>query len=98
MIVTLCASAAHPHLIRQAAQGLTLEGHVVLAPEPIEHPVSSHVEAVLTKVHEEKIRMCDVVVVIRKPDGSVGESVSREISYAEAVGKPVRSLGEVTEE
>ena len=31
----------------------------------------------------------DLVVVIRKPDGSIGESVRAEVAYAEQVGVPV---------
>lgn len=89
MIVTLCGSVSHPDLIREAARWYTLDGHLVFAPEPIGRPVTPEETDTLTRVHRAKIRMSDLVVVVRKPDGSIGESVRAEVAYAERVGVPV---------
>lgn len=86
MIVTLCGSVSHPDLIREAARHHTLDGHLVFAPEPIGRPVTPEEADTLTRVHRAKIRMSDLVVVVRKPDGSIGESVRAEVAYAESIG------------
>lgn len=90
MIVTLCGSVSHPELIREAARWYTLDGHLVFAPEPMTAPLTAEQRNImLPEVHRAKIRRSDLVVVIRKPDGSIGESVRAEVAYAEQVGVPV---------
>lgn len=90
MIVTLCGSVSHPDLIREAARWYTLDGHLVFAPEPMVGPLTDEQRNImLPEVHRAKIRRSDLVVVIRKPDGSIGESVRAEADYAEQVGVPV---------
>ena len=87
MIVTLCGSVAHPDLIREAARHHTLDGHLVFAPEPMTAPLTDEQrDIMLPEVHRAKIRMSDLVVVVRKPDGSIGESVRAEVAYAESIG------------
>jgi len=90
VIVTLCGSVSHPDLIREAARWYTLDGHLVFAPEPMVGPLTDEQRNImLPEVHRAKIRRSDLVVVIRKPDGSIGESVRAEADYAEQVGVPV---------
>lgn len=91
MIVTLCGSVSHPELIREAARWYTLDGHLVFAPEPMVGPLTDEQRTImLPEVHHAKIRRSDLVVVIRKPDGSIGDSVRAEAAYAEQVGVPVK--------
>lgn len=89
MIVTLCGSVAYPELLVAADRAYTLAGHHVLTPMPMGRPVTEEEMAELTDTHHAKIRRSDLVVVIRKPDGSIGESVRAEADYAEQVGVPV---------
>lgn len=90
MIVTLCGSVAHPELIREAARWYTLDGHLVFAPEPMVGPLTDEQRTImLPEVHHAKIRRSDLVVVIRKPDGGIGESVRAEAAYAKIIGVPV---------
>ena len=43
----------------------------------------------LRQIHRRKIEMSDVVAIIRKKDGTVGEHVSEEIAFASSLGKKV---------
>ncbi|MEU0236734.1 hypothetical protein ABZ234_03520 [Nocardiopsis sp. NPDC006198] len=89
MIITLCGSVAYPELLVRADRELTLAGHAVLAPLPMGRDVTEAEMGELTDTHHAKIRMSDLVVVVRKPDGSIGEAVHSEIAYAESVGVKV---------
>ena len=90
MIITLCGSVSHPELIREAARWYTLDGALVFAPEPMVPPLTEEQrDIMLPEVHRAKIRRSDLVVVIRKPDGTIGESVAAEAAYAKEVGVPV---------
>lgn len=89
MIITLCGSVTHPELLAAADRALTLQGHQVLAPIPMGREVTDTEAAELADTHHRKIDMSAVVVVVRKPDGTVGDAVSSEIAYAEKVGVTV---------
>ena len=89
MIITLCGSVAHPELLAAADRALTLQGHQVLAPIPMGRPVTDTEAAELADTHHAKIRMSNVGVVVRKPDGTIGEAVTSEIAYAEKTGVTV---------
>lgn len=96
MIVTLCGSVAYPELLVRADRALTLAGHAVLAPLPMGRDVTEQEMADLTDTHHAKIRMSDLVVIVRKPDGSIGDAVASEIAYAESVGVKVKYWEEET--
>ncbi|GAA0972795.1 hypothetical protein Q7689_00450 [Nocardiopsis tropica] len=89
MTITLCGSVAHPELLVAADRELTLAGHAVLAPLPMGRPVTEEEMAELTDTHHRKIDMSDLVVAVRKPDGTIGRAVASEIAYAESVGVKV---------
>lgn len=86
MIVALCGSVSYPELLVAADRALTLAGHAVLAPLPMGRDVTEAEMDELTDTHHAKIRMSDLVVAVRKPDGSIGRAVASEIAYAKDVG------------
>lgn len=90
MIITLCGSTAYPELLVSADRALTLQGHQVLAPLPMGRDVTEAEMAELTDTHHAKIRMSDLVVIVRKPDRTIGHAVSSEIDYAASVGVKVK--------
>lgn len=89
MIVTLCGSVSYPELLRAAARYYALAGHQVLAPDPMGREVTPEEMADLTEAHHAKIRRADLVVIVPKPDESIGESVQAEAAYAKQIGKDV---------
>lgn len=89
MIITLCGSVSRPDLLAAADREYTLRGHQVLAPLPMGRDVTEEEMAELTDTHHRKIDMSDLVMVVRKPDGTIGDAVRSEIAYAEKVGVPV---------
>ena len=99
-VVTLCGSTRFEAEFAEVNQRLTLEGCVVISlgmfslpgpPDDAGAADDPDLRARLGRVHLQKIRMADEVYVI-DPGGYVGESVRREIAYAESLGKPVRYL------
>jgi hypothetical protein len=89
VIITLCGSVSYPDLLAAADREYTLRGHQVLTPIPMGRDVTKAETAELTDTHHRKIDMSDLVMVVRKPDGSIGEAVRSEIAYAEKTGVKV---------
>lgn len=92
-IVCICGSARFAAEMREVNRELTFAGVIVVAPGeagPGEagERISDEQKAVLDELHLRKIDMADRVLVVN-PGGYIGESTSREISYARATGKPV---------
>lgn len=94
MIVTLCGSARFEDEFKRANEQLSLAGHVVftLSVYPSDKNNKSWYtdkqKETLDKVHFEKIRHSDAVVLIA-PGGYVGESTSRELAFAHDTGLPI---------
>lgn len=95
--VCLCGSTAHMDLIHEANRWLTAAGHIVVAPgcnlrEPHElWDTPEKTEALkerLDDLHLAKIDLADVVIVVRKPDGTLGFSAASEREYALNTGTP----------
>jgi len=72
---------------------LTLAGHVVLAPVPLDpsRPLDEGARARLGQVHLRKVAMADEVLVVNV-GGYVGESTRAEIEHARSLGIAVRFL------
>ncbi|HIV56958.1 MAG TPA: hypothetical protein H9902_03285 [Candidatus Stackebrandtia faecavium] len=87
-IVCICGSARFVSQMRVANRDLTLAGVIVVAPAEADEPITEEQKAALGALHLRKIDLADRVVVVN-PGGYVGESTSREISYARSAGKPV---------
>lgn len=76
--------------MRVANCELSFAGIIVLAPVLTENRglITDEQKTVLDALHLRKIDLADRVLIVN-PGGYVGESTSREIAYARAVGKPV---------
>lgn len=96
-LVTLCGSMAHADALELIAQRHTLAGDMVLRPEVnmrAPHPrlgreLTEADKRGLDELHLRKIDAAELVVIVTKPDGSLGESTAREHDYARAQGKPL---------
>ncbi len=84
-IVCLCCSYRFKDDILSVYRQLTDEGYIVLLPAWI---CEQHDKEWYMALHKEKIKMSDVVVIIRGNE-YVGESVQEEINYAVSQGKPI---------
>lgn len=74
--------------MRAANRDLTFAGVIVVAPGEADEVITDEQKALLDALHLRKIDLADRVLVVN-PGGYVGESTSREISYAHAIGKPI---------
>lgn len=67
---------------------LSCSGVIVVAPSETDDTPTPEQKVVLDDLHRRKIDLADRVLVVN-PNGYIGESTRREISYAQAAGKPV---------
>ena len=67
---------------------LTMAGRIVVMCGVWEGPLTEAEKADLDALHMRKIDLADEVWFIEKPDGTLGESTSREHCYATKTGKP----------
>lgn len=104
--VVICGSRRFKLEIRGFAQGLTKLGVVVFEPylhsgqkewENLSDEYKKFIILGLTHDHFYKIRMADVVFVYNK-NGYSGVSVTLEVGYAIAMGKPIYALSDKDEE
>lgn len=87
-IVCLCGSARFVDEMRAANRDLTFAGVIVVAPGEAGEVITGEQKTLLDALHLRKIDLADRVLIVN-PGGYVGESTSREIAYARAIGKPV---------
>ena len=97
-IVCICGSTRFEQETKQMAEQLTLAGQVVLMVncwskkdklhEP-QNAIDEKIKEMLDKIHKQKIRMADYVLVMNI-HGYWGKSTQSEINYANSIGKPVR--------
>ena len=92
-VVTLCGSMRFADEMRRLEAELTLAGHVVLSPAPVDpaRELDADDRARLGRVHLRKVAMADEVLVV-DVGGYVGESTRREIEHARSLGITVRFL------
>src|SRR6266508_1483397 len=91
-IVVICGSTRFRREMTAANRGLTLAGHIVLAPGVCGHDgdeITDRQKRQLDELHLAKIDLAAWVYVVN-PGGYVGESTRREIAYATLLGKEVR--------
>ena len=96
-IVCICGSTRFRDEMADANRRLTLAGAIVLAPAVFQHSGDTITETQkgrLDELHLRKIDLADAVFVV-DPGGYVGESTTREIAYARAIGKPVLRLSDI---
>lgn len=101
-IVCLCGSTRFKALFDQVNLEETLAGKIVLSIGcasktdaelfgTLTEEAWAHVKSQLDELHFAKIELSDEVFIINK-DGYIGESTSRERSYATMLGKIIRYL------
>lgn len=95
-IVCICGSMRFADELAAANRDLTFAGVIVVAPAVALRADGSEEVASITDeqksalgaLHLRKIDLADRVLVVN-PGGYIGESTSREITYAQAIGKPI---------
>ncbi|MCM1215405.1 MAG: hypothetical protein NC548_12905 [Lachnospiraceae bacterium] len=96
-IVCLCGSMKFFNRILEEATKLTLQGKIVLTPfkdSRNKELISKEDIETYDRVHRARIDKCDRVLVVN-PGRYIGESVRKEIKYAEYIGKPVSYTDEI---
>ena len=82
-VICLVGSTSQQEELVKANEDLTLRGHVVLSLGVFRPEIQSGwLKEMLRQIHRRKIEMSDVVAVVPKKDGSVGEHVREEINFA----------------
>lgn len=90
-IITLCGSTRFRKEFEKINKKLTLEGNVVISVGCFGHAgdtIDKEQKELLDNIHLQKIDMCDEVFIINV-DGYIGASTTREIKYAQSIGKPI---------
>lgn len=87
-IVCICGSTRFADEMRTANRDLTFAGVIVVAPGEADEAITDEQKTALAALHLRKIDLADRVLIVN-PDGYIGESTRREITYAHATGKPV---------
>ncbi|MFD7532290.1 hypothetical protein ACFV8E_32625 [Streptomyces sp. NPDC059849] len=87
-IVCICGSTQFVDEMRAVNRDLTFAGVIVLAPGEADELITDKQKTALDALHLRKIDLADRVLVVN-PGGYIGESTSREIDYAHAIGKPI---------
>ena len=96
-IVCLCGSMRFYRTFLLANRQESLAGHIVLTPAHVPtpelpigvHAITTEQKAFLDELYLRKIELADEILVLNV-GGWIGESTSREISHAKALGKPIR--------
>lgn len=94
-VVTLCGSMRFFGQMLAVAADLTVGGHIVLAPFPVDASSDGARADELAALHRRKIDMADLVLVVTDESGHIGDATQGEIAYARSRGKSV-SLRAVT--
>ncbi|MFG3285573.1 hypothetical protein [Streptomyces sp. NPDC048111] len=74
--------------MRAVSRDLAFEGIIVVAPVEADGSITDEQKKTLGALHLRRIDLADRVLIVN-PDGYIGESTSREVDYAHAVGKLV---------
>jgi hypothetical protein len=91
-VVTLVGSVAQEQDWHHWAEVLTKEGFVVFEAGSYDKNSPAETWNLITRVHQRKIEISDIVGVIRKPDGSVGEHTKADIAYGYKHNKRVAKV------
>lgn len=98
-VICLCGSTRFVETFNEWRKRLTLDGNIILSIELVlpqserEDPQHNNfkVKEMLDELHLRKIDLADEVFVLNV-GGYIGESTSREIAYAQKIGKPTKYL------
>ena len=87
-VACICGSTKQRAEHEEIAHALTMAGRIVLMCGVWGGPLTEAEKDALDVLHMRKIDAADEVWFVEKPDGTLGESTSREHAYATATGKP----------
>lgn len=85
-IAVICASMSQVGAISELARQLHSIGLLVFVPLPAFEGTDKEL---LAKIHEQAIRLADIVYCLTKFNGEMGDSVIREMQYANSLGKAI---------
>ena len=92
-VITVCGSLKFYQQMIEVAEKYELEGTCMLVPiynpsRPSKDDFSSEEALMLDKMHQEKIKLSDAILVVNV-DGYIGNSTKKEIEFAKSLGKEI---------
>lgn len=91
-IITVCGSLRFKKEMMDVCEKMELQGNCVLSPiyptNPDKDAYTDKEVEVLDKMHKEKIKLSDAIMVVNV-GGYVGSSTKSEIEYAKSLGKEI---------
>lgn len=92
-VITVCGSLKFYQQMIEVAEKYELEGNCMLVPiynpsKPSKDDFSSEEALMLDKMHQEKIKLSDAILVVNV-DGYIGNSTKKEIEFAKSLGKEI---------
>ncbi len=97
MIVTICGSTKFKDKILEVAEGLTLDGHIVMMPTVFRHDdpnLTAEMRIRLENQHREMINMSDAIFVVNV-DKYIGEATYSMLDWATRMKKEVYFLEDI---
>lgn len=83
----MCGSTSQPDRLAAAQAALRLEGWATFGVAPLGRSPAADEAAMLDAVHRRQIDLSDVVVIVAKPDETLGQATTAERDYAQQTGK-----------
>lgn len=92
-IITVCGSLRFYKEMMEMTEKMELQGNCMLVPiynpnKPSKDDFTEEEALMLDKMHKERIKLADAILVVNV-DGYIGNSTSKEIEFAESLGKEV---------
>ena len=97
MTITICGSTRFKDQILEVAEGLTLDGHIVMMPTVFRHDdpaLTTEMRIRLENQHREMINRSDAIFVVNV-DKYIGESTYSMLDWATRMKKEVYFLEEI---
>ena len=97
MTITICGSTRFKDKILEVAEGLTLDGHIVMMPTVFRHDdpnLSTELRIRLENQHREMINKSDAIFVVNV-DKYIGEATYSMLDWATRMKKEVYFLEEI---
>lgn len=95
-IVCLCGSSKQKDDWLRYQRALALKGCCVLSinlypalEKPDGYNDEDDIKQMLEAIHLQKVEMADIIAVIPKPDGTIGDHTQKEIDRATELSKPI---------
>lgn len=97
MVITICGSTRFKDKILEVAEGLTLDGHIVMMPTVFRHDdpnLTAEIRIRLENQHREMINKSDAIFVVNI-DKYIGEATYSMLDWATRMKKEVYFLEEI---